>query len=298
MLICLLSITGYGGISPRTQWGRIAALLYAFFGIPIVLLYLSTMGQGLSQIMRFIFRRLRSCGSHGNRNDNNSNGSGSNSNTSSTTGIGTINGRSDNNGSIMMDKNYHNTTSFSANPSKCGKLSKSNQNYEMNFNNQSYNYHYHRHLNGVPISICIMILICYVTLGAALFHRLQSWNVLESLYFCFTSLGTIGFGELEPKGYIAQYVASAYILIGMAIVAMCFSLIKSELSMLMRRINGEQSEEKMHATTISGSGNGSGITQSSFTHLLSHHNHQHMMHQIPSNGEDVALVTVAVTPKS
>jgi len=35
---------GYGGISPRTQWGRVAALVYALFGIPIVLLYLSAMG--------------------------------------------------------------------------------------------------------------------------------------------------------------------------------------------------------------------------------------------------------------
>ncbi|CAD7086635.1 unnamed protein product [Hermetia illucens] len=51
------SLFGYGGISPRTQWGRIAALLYALFGIPIVLLYLSAMGEGLSAGMRCLFRK-------------------------------------------------------------------------------------------------------------------------------------------------------------------------------------------------------------------------------------------------
>lgn len=61
--------------------------------------------------------------------------------------------------------------------------------FHTKFNNSSSNYY---HSPSVPISICVMILICYVTLGAVLFHKIQHWGVLESLYFCFTSLGTIG----------------------------------------------------------------------------------------------------------
>jgi biotin transporter BioY len=91
--------------------------------------------------------------------------------------------------------------------------------------------------SAVPISICIMILICYITCGAAVFHELQKWGVLESIYFCFTSLSTIGFGDLQPKNEIGMYVASAYIIIGMAIVAMCFSLIQTELIILMRKFH-------------------------------------------------------------
>lgn len=113
------------------------------------------------------------------------------------------------------------------------------------FHNPSYNNNY---LNGstgnhqkkqkqsvVPISICIMILICYITSGAALFHELQKWGVLESLYFCFTALSTIGFGDLQPKDEIGMYAASAYIIVGMAIVAMCFSLIQTELIIWLRK---------------------------------------------------------------
>lgn len=199
-----------------------------------------------------------------------------------------------------MDKSFHNA-SMVASSLKVEKLSKANQNYDNNYSNQMYNYTYYRHSNGVPVSISIMILICYITLGAALFHRIQTWNVLESLYFCFTSLGTIGFGELEPKGNIAQYAASAYILIGLSVVAMCFNLIRTEISMWWRRFDGERSDEKSHASTISGPGNGrnvgAGIAQNNFTHLMPHH----MMHQMPSGAgpmEDVALVTVAVAPKS
>lgn len=110
----------------------------------------------------------------------------------------------------------------------------------------------------VPISICIMILICYITLGAVLFHKLQPWGVLESLYFCFTSLGTIGFGDLMPKGTVAQYAASAYIIIGMAVVAMCFSLIQTELIIWLKKFTIPES--------------------------------------LPTSTEDVALVSVAMTP--
>lgn len=245
--------------------------------------------------MRCLFRLLRTCGTKRSRSESTSSqSSGNNSNSSSSTGIG----RTDN-GSII-DKSFHNSSLVAANL-KAGHLSKANQNYENNYSNQMYNYTYYQHSNGVPIPISIMIVICYITGGAALFHRIQTWNVLESLYFCFTSLGTIGFGELEPKGNVAQYAASAYILIGMSIVSMCFNLIRSEIKIWLRRFDGERSEEKSHASTISGPGNGrnvgAGIAQNSY--LMPHHNH--LMHQLPSSTgpiEDVALVTVAVTPKS
>ena len=302
LFLPFFSLTGYGGISIRTHT-RIAALLYALFGIPLVLLYLSVMGDGLSTIMRCLFRRLLFGGTKRSRSESTSSqSSGNNSNSSSSTGIGTINGRTDN-GSII-DKSFHNASLVASNL-KAGKLTKANQNYDNNYSNQMY-YSYDQPSNGalwmsIMILISVMILVCYITVGAALFHRIQTWNVLESLYFCFTSLGTIGFGELEPKGNVAQYVASAYILIGMAVVAMCFNLIRTEINMWLRRYDVG---EKSYASTISGPGNGrnvsAGISQNSFAHLLPPH-HNHLMHQLPpSTGpiEDVALVTVAVAPKS
>lgn len=120
--------------------------MYALFGIPIVLLYLSAMGEGLSSAMRCMFRKIRTCGDGSNKT------------------IPTENGG--NGGSEKRPHDFH-----------------------TKFNNSSSNYY---HSPSVPISICVMILICYVTLGAVLFHKIQHWGVLESLYFCFTSLGTIG----------------------------------------------------------------------------------------------------------
>jgi potassium channel subfamily K member 18 len=102
----------------------------------------------------------------------------------------------------------------------------------------------------VPISICIMILICYITSGAVLFHELCSWGVLESLYFCFTALSTIGFGDLQPKDEIGMYAASVYIIVGMAIVAMCFSLIQTELIIWLRKFAVQSIDDEVALVNV------------------------------------------------
>lgn len=236
----------------------IAALIYAIFGIPIILLYLSTMGEGLSSAMRCIFKRLRASSSKS--------GSSSSSNTNSTSSSTTTPSSSTSN-NILGETTTTTTTAAANNNSKNNKMMEnekrqyagwnhSGSSLQQHFHNPTLhggggynnNYlsntmsittsssHHKKHKqSAVPISICIMILICYITSGAALFHELQKWGVLESIYFCFTALSTIGFGDLHPKDEMGMYVASAYIIVGMAIVAMCFSLIQTELIIWLRK---------------------------------------------------------------
>ncbi|KAL1502473.1 hypothetical protein ABEB36_007609 [Hypothenemus hampei] len=91
----------------------------------------------------------------------------------------------------------------------------------------------------VPFTICLLIVLAYICSGAMLFHRLENWSILEGSYFCFTSLGTIGFGDLLP-GQNAEEISlcacSAYILTGMALVAMCFSLVQEQVIAILRYI--------------------------------------------------------------
>ncbi|XP_052860247.1 potassium channel subfamily K member 10-like [Anopheles cruzii] len=247
--LTLITTIGFSGVSPRTQWGRVAALIYALFGIPIILLYLSAIGEGLSSGMRCIFRRLRPFRSYP--------GSTNNTNSSSSS-IGSISVPMSSKATAVELQKSSQQPSYHQSWNHGGPLHES-RSYTLNVNGLR------NGLTGskqpqsvVPISVCIMILISYVTLGAVLFHKLQPWGILESLYFCFTSLGTIGFGDLMPKGNVAQYAASAYIIVGMAVVAMCFSLIQTELIIWLRKFTIPES--------------------------------------LPSSTEDVALVSVALTP--
>jgi len=50
----------------------------------------------------------------------------------------------------------------------------------------------------VPIWLCVLLVISYIIFGAFLFSGWERWNFLDSAYFCFISLSTIGFGDFIP----------------------------------------------------------------------------------------------------
>ena len=41
-------------------------------------------------------------------------------------------------------------------------------------------------------------MIAYLLIGTIMFAEWEQWNYLDSLYFCFTSLTKIGFGDFVP----------------------------------------------------------------------------------------------------
>lgn len=217
---------------------HIAALLYALFGIPIILLYLSTMGEGLSSAMRCIFKRLRSTSSKGSSGSSSSNSNSTSSSTttpSSSTTSNNILGEATNGKNKALDNEKRQYGGWNHSGSSLQHFHNPMLGYNGSYMHGTGGHVKKQKQSAVPISICILILICYITSGAALFHELQKWGVLESLYFCFTALSTIGFGDLQPKDDVGLYAASAYIIVGMAIVAMCFSLIQTELLIWLRK---------------------------------------------------------------
>ncbi|CAL8129881.1 unnamed protein product [Orchesella dallaii] len=92
----------------------------------------------------------------------------------------------------------------------------------------------------VPISLCLTLMVGYIWGGGLLFAEWEKWSVLDASYFCFISLSTIGFGDLVPGEAVAaesledaiQYsfvFCSLYLLLGMALIAMCFNLMQEEV---------------------------------------------------------------------
>ncbi|XP_029159233.1 uncharacterized protein LOC114931398 isoform X2 [Nylanderia fulva] len=85
----------------------------------------------------------------------------------------------------------------------------------------------------VPIWLCVFLVVSYILGGAYLFSQWESWPFLDSAYFCFITLTTIGFGDFVPAYKLdAQKgiaLCSLYLLFGIALLAMSFNLVQEEV---------------------------------------------------------------------
>uniref|UniRef100_T1L5X2 Potassium channel domain-containing protein n=1 Tax=Tetranychus urticae TaxID=32264 RepID=T1L5X2_TETUR len=64
VLIIDFVFTGYGHIAPITAEGRAATIVYAIFGIPLMLLYLANIGGTLAKSFRYVYGKFQSCCSY------------------------------------------------------------------------------------------------------------------------------------------------------------------------------------------------------------------------------------------
>jgi len=98
----------------------------------------------------------------------------------------------------------------------------------------------------IPISTCLAVFFVYISVGSILFSWWEGWDYLDGSYFCFVTLVTIGFGDLVPgdshedrqMGHVDSelVLCSLYILLGMALMAMCFHLTQERFFQTARKL--------------------------------------------------------------
>lgn len=57
----IVHVPGYGHIAPITTEGRAATIVYAIFGIPLMLLYLANIGGSLAKSFRYLYGKFEAC---------------------------------------------------------------------------------------------------------------------------------------------------------------------------------------------------------------------------------------------
>ncbi|KAI4454879.1 potassium channel subfamily k [Holotrichia oblita] len=99
-------------------------------------------------------------------------------------------------------------------------------------------------IKPVPIWLCVFLVVSYIVAGTFLFTAWERWPYLDSAYFCFITLTTIGFGDLFPSGRVnegesfKQNIAfcSLYLLFGIALLAMSFNLVQEEVIANVKKV--------------------------------------------------------------
>lgn len=96
-------------------------------------------------------------------------------------------------------------------------------------------------LPQVPMLVVLIILIFYVSMGTVIFALWENWSLIDGAYFCFVTLTTIGYGDFVPLRTfqgpeIQLFACCAYLLLGLVLVAMAFSILETQLIWKCKRL--------------------------------------------------------------
>ncbi|KAL3270713.1 hypothetical protein HHI36_021241 [Cryptolaemus montrouzieri] len=230
--LTVITTIGYGNITPHTMAGQIMTIFYAIIGMPLFLLYLSNIGDIMARSFKWIYANICLCrwcpGVATRRAERKKKADKLRYYSDDEVGSS-----SDSVENTKMEDAVHRKTSYAPSEATTAADGDSEESYDV----QSVT---------VPITVCLMIMVGYICFGGFLFCRWEDWKFLEAAYFCFISLSTIGFGDLVPGDKIIGHsdadevlvdevfelrfvFCAAYLMLGMALIAMCFNLMQEEV---------------------------------------------------------------------
>lgn len=76
-----------------------------------------------------------------------------------------------------------------------------------------------------PFLITIIIFITILFLGSYIFHQIEGWRYLDSLYFTVVTSTTIGYGDFVPKTDLGKIFTMFYCFFGISMVFYFITLI-------------------------------------------------------------------------
>ena len=79
-----------------------------------------------------------------------------------------------------------------------------------------------------PVLVSVLLLLSYISTGAAVLSKLHSWSFIQSFHFCFMTIMTVGSGA-GRLGEASVLGASLYILLGLVLVSTLGHVIHSQV---------------------------------------------------------------------
>lgn len=85
----------------------------------------------------------------------------------------------------------------------------------------------------IPVSLALVVTVGWIFGCAALFCVWETnWTYFESIYFFFISLTTIGLGDVTPDHPKYMIIAYGLVIVGLSLVSMCINVIQRKLEKL------------------------------------------------------------------
>jgi len=211
--LSVFTMIGFGHLVPRTTEGKIATMLYAVVGIPVYVLYFMNMGQVLASLFKWFYCKLVSCADQRKNKGGPSLADGAN-------GVDPPALKS------ALDIPLDSTSGSGSSLDEDDPL-----------------------VIIVPSTACLWVWLIYLLVGTIMFAEWENWPYLDACYFCVTSLCKIGMGDFVPGKNAAGtgsqtklIINFVYLLVGMGVIAMCYSLMKEEVLLRLREFKADMIE--------------------------------------------------------
>lgn len=95
-----------------------------------------------------------------------------------------------------------------------------------------------KHINIKVMMVSIILMLCMLFIGGLLYCSTENWSYIDSIYYCFVAMATIGFGDLVPnKGRAPDskeekalwFLRALYLSIGLSLVSTVFTALSNAI---------------------------------------------------------------------
>ena len=244
--IVIITSIGYGHITCESDAGKLATMIYALFGLPITLMFLSNIGSPMANLVRFLYARVF-CGycNYVKRRNMRQKAVSLSAAVSHANALNYASSVATTDSGAVSSANESGGVGGGGGGGSGGKKqpTAAEETEILEFFEMHHNNDYKK--ITVPISLSLAILILYIFLGGMIFKSLEEWTLLDGIYFCFITLSTIGLGDKFPGKTINDSntqiefkigVTAAYVLIGLSLCSMAISLMREKVSAKFRKI--------------------------------------------------------------
>jgi|GEM_PF-273725 voltage-gated potassium channel len=69
----------------------------------------------------------------------------------------------------------------------------------------------------------LIMVVLVLAIGVGFYMRVEGWSLLDTLYFCVVTLGTVGYGDITPKTDEGKLFTVFYIIIGLGVIGGFFA---------------------------------------------------------------------------
>jgi hypothetical protein len=69
----------------------------------------------------------------------------------------------------------------------------------------------------------LLLSAAVLAIGVLFYTSVEGWSVLDAVYFCVVTLGTVGYGDITPTTNIGKFFTIIYIIFGLVIIGGFFA---------------------------------------------------------------------------